>query len=224
MMPVRVDFWYNAFVHKKRTSALGVVSILATLLLMLALLVSYYPLPSIDVTLMRAVQSVGSARTLSIMSFVSVPGGIIPAVIISSIAVITLALSPLRTALIPLAFVAPADALSVFLKDVISRPRPPAALVNVHQFLLDPAFPSAHVVHYTVFFGFLAYLFLYTKLVPRPLRYPLTIISLAFVVLIPFSRVYLGVHWPTDVLAGYLLGGSILLVQIRVFQKMQVKA
>jgi undecaprenyl-diphosphatase len=155
------------------------------------------------------------------MTAISFPGNIGPAVILSTLAIILVFISPLRQATIPMMLVLPADGLSLLLKDVVNRPRPSSLLVNVHQLLTDPGFPSSHVVHYTVFFGFLTFLILKSYLVPKQLRLPLATLTTSFVLLIPFSRMYLGVHWPTDVLAGYLLGASILVVQIRIFQKLQ---
>lgn len=193
-----------------------------TMLMMLAMVLSYYPLPGFDVTILRLVQSIGSTKMLEVMTLVSLPGNF-QAAVISLIAVSVLVLlSPIRQALIPLSFVLPADFLSLVLKKLVDRPRPSEVLVNVHQLLSDPGFPSSHVVHYTVFFGFLAFLFLKTNLLPKSLRLPSAGISLALVLLIPFSRMYLGAHWPTDVIGGYLLGGSILVAQIRIFQKLQV--
>ena len=192
-----------------------------SLLLMLALVISYYPLQSIDINVMHFVQSIGGQGMLALMTFISIPGNIGPAVILSTLAISFVFMSPLRGAAVPMLLVLPADGLSVLLKNVIDRPRPSPLLVNVHQLFTDPSFPSLHVVHYTVFFGFLTFIILKSNLLPKQLRLPLATLTTSFVLLIPFSRMYLGVHWPTDVLAGYLLGASILVVQIRMFQKLQ---
>ena len=216
------SFCYNGSVRNstKTTTTLPLIAILVSLLLMLTLVISYYPLPRFDLTLLQLVQAFGSTRTLSVMEFVSLPGALVPALLLGLLATAVLAVSPIRFALIPLSLVVPADLISGALKYVVDRPRPSPELVAVHQLLFDPGFPSSHVVHYTVFFGFLAYLFWKTQLVPKSFRAPLASIALIFVLLIPFSRMYLGAHWPTDVLGGLLLGGSMLILQIRLFQKL----
>ncbi|MBP7875497.1 phosphatase PAP2 family protein [Candidatus Woesebacteria bacterium] len=206
-----------------RTAALTSIGILITLLCLLAIVVSINPLPMTDVSISRSLQAFGSTKTLEIMTLVSMPGNAIPAAVLGILAIVLLLLSPFRQAIIPLSFVLPADLLSFLLKDIVQRPRPSAALVQVHQVLTDPGFPSSHVVHYTVFFGFLAYLFLKSELLPKRLRRPLGGIALALVFLVPFSRMYLGAHWPTDVIGGYLLGLSVLVVQIKVFHRLGFK-
>ncbi len=206
-----------------RTAALTSIGILITLLGLLAAIIYINPLPMTDVSISRSLQAFGSTKTLEIMTLVSLPGNAIPAAVLGVSAIVLLLLSPFRQAIIPLSFVLPADLLSFLLKDIVQRPRPSPALVQVHQALTDPGFPSSHVVHYTVFFGFLAYLFLKSELLPRRLRQPFGGIALALVFLVPFSRMYLGAHWPTDVIGGYLLGLSVLVVQIKVFHRLGFK-
>jgi membrane-associated phospholipid phosphatase len=67
-------------------------------------------------------------------------------------------------------------------------------------------FPSGHTQNSVVFWGYLA----------RQYRRPwLWIVAVALMVLVPLSRVYLGVHFPTDLLGGYLLGVCLLLLYFR---------
>ena len=47
---------------------------------------------------------------------------------------------------------------------------------------------------------------------PRPLRIYLIALSVVITILVGLSRVYLGVHWPTDVLAGWTLGAAWALI------------
>lgn len=204
-------------VKQRSSHTHSILAICIGLLLVLTLLISVDPLPSFDVLFMQKLQSLGSEKTLWMMELVSVPGNILPALVLALVVTFSLALSPLRLALIPLALVLPADLLSTSLKFLVDRPRPDPTLVAVHQVWLDPAFPSSHVVHYTVFFGFLAYLVMKTQVFPRRWRLPLASVAMVLVCLIPFSRMYLGAHWPTDVMGGLLLGISFLIIQIRVF-------
>ena len=98
------------------------------------------------------------------------------------------------------------NALNALVKRLIKRPRPANELVKVVRVINEPSFPSGHVMHYTNFFGLLIYL-LATNWRSGRLRNILIAICTALIVCIGPSRVYLGAHWPSDVMAGYLYGG-----------------
>ncbi len=70
----------------------------------------------------------------------------------------------------------------------------------------EPSFPSGHVMHYINWFGLLTYL-LATNWRSGKLRNILIAICTLMITLIGPSRVYLGAHWPSDVMAGYIFGG-----------------
>ncbi len=96
-----------------------------------------------------------------------------------------------------------ADGLAIRLKSVFDRPRPSLVDPAVHPLVAVPhsgAMPSGHAAG--AFAAAVA-----VGLVHRRLRWPL----LGLAALIAFSRVWLGVHYPTDVLAGALLGSAIAL-------------
>lgn len=101
-----------------------------------------------------------------------------------------------------------ASTVSFVTKRLVRRPRPnhPTISLPIAQ-PHDASYPSGHVVTYTAFWG--------TALGTLARRAPWTWLrivlwSLAAVLLggVGLSRIYLGHHWFTDVLGGYLLGGS----------------
>jgi undecaprenyl-diphosphatase len=69
------------------------------------------------------------------------------------------------------------------------------------------SYPAGHAMTATICYGVLVYLL--TGAAPRARR-PLLAAYAVWLALTGFSRVYLGVHWPTDVLGGYLAGGAWL--------------
>jgi membrane-associated phospholipid phosphatase len=96
------------------------------------------------------------------------------------------------------------------LKAVLDRPRPPGGLVEA----TGTAFPSGHATQGIAFFGLLAAILL--GLLPRRVGVVAAVAVAAFGVLSGLSRVYLGVHWATDVAGGFLLGGAWLAVVLLV--------
>ncbi len=96
--------------------------------------------------------------------------------------------------------------LNALVKRLIKRPRPNKKLVTVVRVINEPSFPSGHVMYYTNFYGLLIYL-LATNWRSGKLRNVLIAICTALLVCIGPSRIYLGAHWPSDVMAGYIWGG-----------------
>lgn len=99
-------------------------------------------------------------------------------------------------------------ALNWLLKQVFARARPDLdPLVQLETF----SFPSGHAVASTLFYGALCLLFLQGRRTP-PQRALAIAAAGAMVLLVCFSRVYLGAHYPSDVLAGASVGCAWLAV------------
>jgi membrane-associated phospholipid phosphatase len=96
--------------------------------------------------------------------------------------------------------------LNWIVKRLIRRPRPTEELVTVTRVINEPSFPSGHVMHYINWFGLLTYL-LATNWRSGKLRNILIAICVSMIAFIGPSRIYLGAHWPSDVMAGYIYGG-----------------
>jgi undecaprenyl-diphosphatase len=96
--------------------------------------------------------------------------------------------------------------LNWMVKRLIRRPRPTEELVTVVRVINEPSFPSGHVMHYINWFGLLTYL-LAANWRTGKLRNFLIALCVSMIALIGPSRIYLGAHWPSDVMAGYIYGG-----------------
>jgi undecaprenyl-diphosphatase len=93
--------------------------------------------------------------------------------------------------------------LEIVLKIVYHRARPSLwpALVTERTY----SFPSGHATMATLFYGGVAAVVLHLS--RRPLVRGVTLaLATALILLVAYSRVYLGAHWATDVVAGILLG------------------
>lgn len=100
--------------------------------------------------------------------------------------------------------------LNQTLKFVIQRPRPTQyRIVDASGY----SFPSGHSMVSMAFYGFLIYL-IYRYLKNKYLKTILILILSVVIVLIGISRIYLGVHYTSDVCAGFLLSLSYLIVYI----------
>jgi undecaprenyl-diphosphatase len=95
------------------------------------------------------------------------------------------------------------------LKLAINRPRPSADLVRILAPEQGNGFPSGHAFFAILILGLTAY-FISINLKNRNLRILARAGLVALILLVGTSRVYLGVHWPSDVVGGYLIGGLFL--------------
>lgn len=120
-------------------------------------------------------------------------------------------------ALLILALSAISSAFNVLVKLIVSRPRPTAQLVDIFQHASGQSFPSGHVMSYVAFFGLLFSLGIILFKRDRWWNYVLLIIPAFFVVLVGPSRIYLGDHWASDVLGGYLFGGLLLGISLWIY-------
>jgi membrane-associated phospholipid phosphatase len=111
--------------------------------------------------------------------------------------------------------------LDTFIGNYVGRPRPSPSLIHVDVLLRYNSFPSGHVCHVVLFYGFLLFLS-FTKPV-RTWRYrwaliPLQIFAVLNILLMSISRVYEGEHWIFDTLGGYLSGALWLVLFIFLYQ------
>ena len=90
-------------------------------------------------------------------------------------------------------------------KDFVARPRPDDPLVSAYGY----SFPSGHAFTSTVSYGLLALIAWHSDL-PLAYRRIIVVAAVVLVLLIGCSRIALGVHYPTDVAAGWLGGLAVL--------------
>lgn len=118
-----------------------------------------------------------------------------------------------RTAAILIANAVTTEMLNMTLKRVIARPRP--TLFEQIPLPTSFSFPSGHAMSATAILGSLAAVLI----VLHPARRTAILVATSVVVgAIGFSRVYLGVHWPSDVLAGFAAGVPLLVATLHLLR------
>lgn len=101
--------------------------------------------------------------------------------------------------------------ISYFSKIILQRPRP--ELLNLISRPNSYSLPSGHALLAVCFFGMLGY-FLFKYFRKKYLKIISICLALSIIILIGLSRIYLGVHYLSDVLAGWYLGFSIISLTI----------
>lgn len=105
--------------------------------------------------------------------------------------------------------------LNTCLKYIFRRERPRDIMMVIENGF---SFPSGHTMLATIFYGFIIYL-IYKSDKSRKFKYVSIILLSLLILLIGISRIYLGVHYTTDVLGGYLISISYLMVFIYYIEK-----
>lgn len=101
------------------------------------------------------------------------------------------------------------------IKHIVRRPRP-----NVLRLVEEDgySFPSGHSMVSMSFYGIIIYL-VYKNVTNKYLKWSLITLLSLLILSIGFSRIYVGVHYFTDVVGGFLLGLAYLIIYINIYNK-----
>lgn len=105
--------------------------------------------------------------------------------------------------------------VNTIIKNIVQRPRPD------HLRLIKQggySFPSGHSMIAICVYGTLIYL-VHRKVKNRKIKVALEILLTIIILLIGISRIYVGVHYPSDVITGYLISIIILIINISILEK-----
>jgi undecaprenyl-diphosphatase len=186
-----------------------IVGFLAILALVVSIYARFTPMFPGDLCLTLWLQSFDNHLILSTMECISFIFGGWSAVlvVVATSIVVWWRIGRLEAIMIPVGGLI--TLVNTALKLAINSPRPSADLVHVLSREQGSGFPSGHAFFAILILGLAAY-FIFINLKKRVLRMLVIAGLIALILLTGTSRVYLGVHWPSDVIGGYLIGGVFL--------------
>jgi len=181
--------------------------LLALLLLTIFFIIALGPLHNLDRSIFLSVTGWRNLWLDQVMTFVTMLGGLILGGIIFFLCLYFLKKRQWEYFLLFIVAGIATYFLKVVLKAAFDRPRPNlvVALVEEHS----ASFPSGHALFAFVFYGLIAWLIIQKKS-SQNIKIIVILLAVVLILAVGISRVYLGVHWPSDVLAGYFVGGCSL--------------
>ncbi len=109
--------------------------------------------------------------------------------------------------------------LNELFKNIICRPRPIGIALTAAS---GYSFPSGHSSGSLAFYGLLIY-FVYKNMKNKKIKCSLIVALCILILLIGLSRIYLGVHYASDVLGGYIFGLIYLIIFINLLKLRELK-
>jgi membrane-associated phospholipid phosphatase len=168
----------------------------------------------LDVPVLDAAKGIRSPLPDTIAAVVAIAFGPVGMPILALVAILLLALR--RRSWTPVILVAAAGlgslAMTIAGKDIIQRHRP-LRIDAIPPFESSPSFPSGHTLNATVIAGVVAYLILLRRRTAAG-RTVTVVAAVVIAVVVGLTRILLGAHWFTDVLAGWLLGAAWLAIVV----------
>jgi membrane-associated phospholipid phosphatase len=164
-----------------------------------------------DQVIIQYVSNIRTESLTDIMKFITFLGGttVLTLLLIGSLVWLILKRKNYWGAIFYIIAVAGGGLLNLGLKHWFGRVRPENSLIVEQGF----SYPSGHSMGSLIYYGFLGYLVIRSQR-GRSLKLLLGIGFITLILLIGFSRIYLGVHYPSDVLAGFSAGTVWLLLCI----------
>jgi membrane-associated phospholipid phosphatase len=183
---------------------MGVISSVSLAVLFVSLTTEIFEMDTqfIDTTVSRLIYSLRTPPLTAFMLFITDLGADYILVGLVAIIIFLIWKRHRKEALLFLIITAMGVFINSTLKILIQRPRP---LISPMISASSYSFPSGHAMNSFVFYAFLSfYIFHFTR--RKLLSSIVSILCAVLILLIGFSRIYLGVHYPSDILAGYLVG------------------
>lgn len=210
----------KAFYQRKSALAFLIALVMYTGLALLAFLQPYF---GWDLRITNFVQRLDLPGFRDLMILLTTLGnGWTPYLLVICASILLRLKNHKAAALVCLVGVSASSAVNQLTKVIINRPRPSADLVQVIFGVSHRSFPSGHTIFFVAFFGFLLFLTYVYRL--RPVyRWLLSLLFGGLIALIGLSRIYLGAHWPSDVIGGYLAGSLWLSIMIRSYAMLKLR-
>lgn len=188
---------------------------------LMAIVISLKDILAFDRVIMSFIQGLETPSLTAIMKFFTLMGSFKMIALIAIIVIIFLYIVlKHRSELILFTIVIiGARILNRFLKEFFQRTRPDFhRLIEIGGY----SFPSGHAMNAMAAFGILTFL-LWRHILSRRGRTFLIVLSSLFILMTGISRIYLGVHYPSDIIAGYLASGFWVAMAIWIYQKYKEK-
>lgn len=197
---------------KKRT--MGIISIIVFFIILL--LVKFNNTLSIDNIIHNMVYNLKTNTLTNIMKIITFFASVKFTVIVSII-ILLIGIFKRKILIIDLILLGE-ELIKIIMKNIIRRPRPPYMKEVIEK---SYSFPSGHSMTATLLYGFIIYLVLKSN-INKKLKYILTSLLYVLILLIIFSRVYLGVHYFSDCISGLLLSLGYLLIIIDYIERKKI--
>lgn len=190
----------------KKTALIFLLSILIISFILLSVFIAKNPILPFDIETSLAVQKYQShwldKLMLSISFFGELPWSLLSVIAVAAV----FYYNKFKREAYFISLILFSGLIILGIKNIINRPRPTSFYVRLVEVNRFQSYPSGHVLSYVLFFGFLIVLMQNLKTIPLIWRNSVSLVSGFLILTIAASRIYLGAHWFTDTLGGFLLG------------------
>lgn len=186
--------------------AVGAIGLIAFFALTGCVMADASFLASVDQAFQSAIFPMRNEGLTSVLSFMTdMSGTLVSAVIAVAFTIYLLARIGRREAVAYIICIVAGEVVVKLVKLAAGRVRPIG--MNLIEFPADASFPSGHTFAAIAIVSFTIFVLVRTHTgMPKVARTVLAAVAVLWPILIAFTRIYLGVHWPTDILGSFLIG------------------
>lgn len=199
-------------VRRRELHAIALLTVLIGLFFVMLLAMRRGEFNGPDLRITRALQQTRSPFLDAFAEALTFIGGFGVIVPLGAVAVVVLLRDARRVAALLCGVSVLGHPLNLLLKLIAQRPRPTTDSVDVLVEASGTSFPSGHAMASLLFYGFLAFLAWVLLLKPGRPRLAAVLFLVSLIILIGISRIYVGNHWLSDVVGGWICGLFFLLL------------